>query len=90
MVWPATGPPDRRGVSWKCWTSSTFFRSNSFREQLDTGGPLDRAIVIIIGPIVELERGLIVERVKAGTRIILNTRARDSHPYRNEAKIVIT
>lgn len=40
----------------------------SFREQLDTGGPLGRAIVVIIGAISELERNLIVERVRAGMR----------------------
>ncbi len=40
----------------------------SFREQLDTGGPLGRAIVIIIAAIAELERGLIRERVRAGMR----------------------
>lgn len=40
----------------------------SFRENIDTGGPLGRAIVIIIGAIAELERNLIVERVKAGMR----------------------
>jgi DNA invertase Pin-like site-specific DNA recombinase len=40
----------------------------SFREQLDTGGPLGRAITVIIGAIAELERNLIVERVKAGMR----------------------
>ena len=40
----------------------------SFREQLDTGGPLGRAITIIIGAIAELERSLIVERVRAGMR----------------------
>jgi DNA invertase Pin-like site-specific DNA recombinase len=40
----------------------------SFREQLDTGGPLGRAIVIIIGAIAELERNLIIERVRAGMR----------------------
>ncbi len=40
----------------------------SFREQLDTGGPLGRAVVIIIGAIAELERSLIVERVRAGMR----------------------
>ena len=33
----------------------------SFREQIDTGGPLGRAIVVIIGAIAELERSLIVE-----------------------------
>ncbi len=40
----------------------------SFREQIDTGGPLGRAIVVIIGAIAELERTLIVERVRAGMR----------------------
>jgi DNA invertase Pin-like site-specific DNA recombinase len=40
----------------------------SFREQIDTGGPLGRAVVIIIGAIAELERNLIIERVRAGMR----------------------
>jgi DNA invertase Pin-like site-specific DNA recombinase len=40
----------------------------SFREQIDTAGPLGRAIVIIIGAIAELERNLIIERVRAGMR----------------------
>lgn len=40
----------------------------SFRESIDTAGPLGRAIVVIIGAIAELERNLIVERVKAGMR----------------------
>jgi DNA invertase Pin-like site-specific DNA recombinase len=40
----------------------------SFRENLDTGGPLGRAMVVIVGAIAELERSLIVERVKAGMR----------------------
>lgn len=40
----------------------------SFRENIDTAGPLGRAIVVIIGAIAELERNLIVERVKAGMR----------------------
>jgi DNA invertase Pin-like site-specific DNA recombinase len=40
----------------------------SFRESLDTGGPLGRAVVVIIGAIAELERNLIVERVRAGMR----------------------
>ena len=40
----------------------------SFREQIDTSGPLGRAIVVIIGCIAELERNLIVERVRAGMR----------------------
>jgi DNA invertase Pin-like site-specific DNA recombinase len=40
----------------------------SFRENLDTSGPLGRALVVIIGAIAELERNLIVERVRAGMR----------------------
>jgi DNA invertase Pin-like site-specific DNA recombinase len=40
----------------------------SFREQLDTGGPLGRAVVVIISAIAELERSLIIERVRAGMR----------------------
>jgi DNA invertase Pin-like site-specific DNA recombinase len=40
----------------------------SFREQIDTGGRLGRAIVVIIGAIAELERNLIIERVRAGMR----------------------
>ena len=40
----------------------------SYREQLDTTGPLGRAVVVIIAAIAELERSLIVERVRAGLR----------------------
>ena len=40
----------------------------SFRENIDTGGPLGRAVVIIVGAVAELERNLIVERVRAGMR----------------------
>jgi len=40
----------------------------SFRENIDTAGPLGRAIVVIIGAISEFERSLIVERVRAGMR----------------------
>jgi DNA invertase Pin-like site-specific DNA recombinase len=40
----------------------------SFRENVDTGGPLGRAMITIIGAIAELERSLIVERVRAGMR----------------------
>lgn len=40
----------------------------SFRENLDTAGPLGRAVVVIISAIAELERSLIVERVRAGMR----------------------
>jgi len=40
----------------------------SLRENIDTGGPLGRAIVVIVGAIAELEKSLVVERVKAGVR----------------------
>ena len=40
----------------------------SFRENVDTGGPLGRAMIIIIGAIAELERNLIIERVRSGMR----------------------
>jgi DNA invertase Pin-like site-specific DNA recombinase len=40
----------------------------SFREQIDTGGPLGRAMVVIVGAIAELEKNLVVERVRAGMR----------------------
>ena len=40
----------------------------SFREAIDTHGPLGRAVMVILGAIAELERSLIVERVRAGLR----------------------
>ena len=40
----------------------------SFRENLDTGGPLGRAVVTIVSVVAELERNLIIERVKSGMR----------------------
>jgi DNA invertase Pin-like site-specific DNA recombinase len=40
----------------------------SFRESIDTSGPLGRALIVIIGAIAELERNLIIERVRAGMR----------------------
>ncbi len=40
----------------------------SYREQIDTGGPLGRAVVVIIGAVAELERNLIIERGRAGMR----------------------
>ncbi len=52
----------------------------SFREQIDTGGPLGRAIVVIIGAIAELERSLIIERVRAGMR---RARLEGTHIGRN-------
>jgi DNA invertase Pin-like site-specific DNA recombinase len=42
----------------------------NFREDIDTGGPLGCALVVISGAIAELERSLIVERVRAGMRTL--------------------
>jgi DNA invertase Pin-like site-specific DNA recombinase len=40
----------------------------SLRENIDTAGPLGRALIVIVGAIAELEKSLIVERIKAGMR----------------------
>lgn len=40
----------------------------SFCENLDTGGPLGRAIVVIVSAVAELKLNLIIERVRAGLR----------------------
>ena len=40
----------------------------SKRENVDTSGPLGRAMLTIVGAISELERSVIVERVRAGMR----------------------
>jgi hypothetical protein len=56
----------------------------SFMEQIDTGGPLGRAIVIIIGAIAELECNLIIERVRAGMR---RARLEGQHIGRNPLQL---
>jgi DNA invertase Pin-like site-specific DNA recombinase len=56
----------------------------SFRENIDTGGPLGRAIVVIIGAIAELERNLIIERVRAGMR---RARLEGQHIGRNPLQL---
>lgn len=38
----------------------------SLREGVDTCGPMGRAVTAIMGAIAELERGLLIERVRAG------------------------
>ena len=40
----------------------------SMRENIDTSGPLGRAMLTIVSAIAELEKSLIVERVRAGMR----------------------
>jgi DNA invertase Pin-like site-specific DNA recombinase len=56
----------------------------SFRENIDTGGPLGRAIVVIIGAIAELERNLIFERVESGMR---RARLEGRHIGRNPLQV---
>jgi len=56
----------------------------SFRENIDTGGPLGRAIVVIIGAVAELERNLIIERVRAGMR---RARLEGRHIGRNRLEL---
>ena len=40
----------------------------SQREAIDTEGPLGRAIIVIVSVMAELERCIIIERVRAGMR----------------------
>jgi len=40
----------------------------SAREAIDTSGPMGRMFITLVGSIAELERSLIVDRVKAGMR----------------------
>ena len=52
----------------------------SLRENIDTAGPLGRAIIVIVAAIAELERSLIIERVRAGMR---RARLEGTHIGRN-------
>ena len=40
----------------------------SYQENIDTSSPLGRALFIIVGAIAELERNIILERVRAGLK----------------------
>jgi hypothetical protein len=63
------------------WSRSTPVRAGffevstrrSFSEQLDTSTPAGKMVFTVLGAVAELERSLIVERVKAGLR---NARAK--------------
>jgi DNA invertase Pin-like site-specific DNA recombinase len=41
----------------------------SFSEQLDTSTPAGKLVFTVLGAVAELERSLIIERVRAGMRI---------------------
>src|SRR5262245_37906535 len=57
----------------------------SLREQIDTGSPLGAAVFTIIAAIAQLERSLLVERVKAGLR-----RARDQGKHIGRPRLRIS
>ena len=40
----------------------------SFREAIDTTGPIGRIVLVILSAVAELERNLIIERVRSGMR----------------------
>jgi DNA invertase Pin-like site-specific DNA recombinase len=40
----------------------------SFREKLDSGGPLGRAVMVIVSALAELERNLINAIIERGSR----------------------
>jgi DNA invertase Pin-like site-specific DNA recombinase len=48
----------------------------SFSEQMDTSTPAGKMVFTVLGAVAELERSLIVERVKAGLR---NAKAKGKH-----------
>jgi DNA invertase Pin-like site-specific DNA recombinase len=54
----------------------------SFSEQLDTSTPAGKMVFTVLGAVAELERSLIVERVKAGLR---NARSKGRHLGRPRA-----
>lgn len=56
----------------------------SLREQIDTGSPIGQALFTIIAAIAELERSLLVERVKAGLR---RARAQGKHLGRPRLRV---
>ena len=52
----------------------------SFSEQMDTSTPAGKMVFTVLGAVAELERSLIVERVKAGMRNALAKGARIGRP----------
>ena len=56
----------------------------SLSENLDTSTPAGRMVFTVLGAVAELERSLIVERVRAGIR---NARAKDKRLGRPRARV---
>jgi DNA invertase Pin-like site-specific DNA recombinase len=59
----------------------------SFSEQMDTSTPAGKMVFTVLGAVAELERSLIVERVKAGMR---NARANGKHIGRPRVSVDAT
>ncbi len=55
----------------------------SYQENIDTSSPLGAAIFTIIGAVAQLERDIIVERVRAGLRRARNNGKRLGRPERS-------
>ncbi len=59
----------------------------SYRENIDTSSPLGKAIFTIVSAIAELERNIIVERVKAGIRRARENGKRLGRPKRLDLNV---
>jgi DNA invertase Pin-like site-specific DNA recombinase len=66
--YPAPRNPDLSACYW--------LRYESLSEQVDTSTPAGKMVFTVLGAVAELERSLIVERVRAGLR---NARAKGKH-----------
>src|SRR5271169_1295322 len=61
----------------------------SFSEQMDTSTPAGKMVFIVLGAVAELERSLIVERVRAGMRNARAKGKRIGRPPRTQLSIEI-
>jgi DNA invertase Pin-like site-specific DNA recombinase len=59
----------------------------SYQENIDTSSPLEKAIFTIVSAIAELERNIIVERVKAGIRRAKESGKRLGRPKRLDLNV---
>ena len=71
-MWFASGDStDLRALFLTCfgrWKHSKHWDFVSFSEQMDTSTPAGKMIFTVLGAVAELERSLIVERIRAGLR----------------------
>lgn len=62
----------------------------SYQENIDTSSPLGKALFTIVGAIAELERNIIVERIKGGLRSAKENGRRLGRPPLNEPMLLKT